>query len=463
MTSPPPATGLLPDTVAQWVGATTGGALISARQLLTGNRRQSWIVETDDDGGRTLFLRMDPVDTDQDDDPFTIRRESRVYQALTGAFALIPGLVSVHPTLEVMLTEHVDGGSSYHALDLPNRIAVGRDFMRALATLHLLDPVPADFPSSASHDGSVASYIREELSRWEQIYRRTGRDDPLIELGLEWLLRNVPNVESRPAIIHGDAGPGNFLFQGDRVTALVDWEFAHIGDPMEDLAWLSMRSVFEGFEDFTTRIEEYEALVGSPVELGRIRFHRVSVQFKVAIIRHRANNDPNPTGDVANGLISRVTNRRLLLEALVDAQGSALPEPTLPEVPPSDQDWVYEATLRMLRNDVVDRTSDEYVVTKAKSIARLVKYLRAVDRHGSAFDQLELNALRSTVGDDIVDREEGRRRLSALIREGQFDAQALQYLTTESAIETRLMEPALGAIAGRHLPELPTRRQPVSS
>jgi aminoglycoside phosphotransferase (APT) family kinase protein len=38
-------------------------------------------------------------------------------------------------------------------------------------------------------------------------------------------------------IVHGDFGPQNVLIEGDRITALVDWEFAHIGQPVEDLAW----------------------------------------------------------------------------------------------------------------------------------------------------------------------------------------------------------------------------------
>ena len=40
-----------------------------------------------------------------------------------------------------------------------------------------------------------------------------------------------------PVIVHGDFGPQNVLVGGDRITALVDWEFAHIGQPVEDLAW----------------------------------------------------------------------------------------------------------------------------------------------------------------------------------------------------------------------------------
>ena len=48
----------------------------------------------------------------------------------------------------------------------------------------------------------------------------------------------MPGLEGTgPVLVHGDFGPQNVLIQDDRITALLDWEFAHIGQPVEDLAW----------------------------------------------------------------------------------------------------------------------------------------------------------------------------------------------------------------------------------
>ena len=50
--------------------------------------------------------------------------------------------------------------------------------------------------------------------------------------------RAVPGLAGTgPVIVHGDFGPQNVLIEGGRITALVDWEFAHVGQPVEDLAW----------------------------------------------------------------------------------------------------------------------------------------------------------------------------------------------------------------------------------
>ncbi len=63
----------------------------------------------------------------------------------------------------------------------------------------------------------------------------------LAHLALEVLRRLAPASVPRTVVCHGDVGPGNFLHDGARVTALLDWEFAHLGDPMDDLAWWVFR------------------------------------------------------------------------------------------------------------------------------------------------------------------------------------------------------------------------------
>src|SRR6202044_2789450 len=88
---------------------------------------------------------------------------------------------------------------------------------------------------------TVRDCVVDELDVWEGMYRRNGIDDPLAEMAFRWLRLALPDVDARPVLVQGDTGPGNFLFADGRITAIVDWELAHLGDPMEDLAWLSLR------------------------------------------------------------------------------------------------------------------------------------------------------------------------------------------------------------------------------
>jgi aminoglycoside phosphotransferase (APT) family kinase protein len=106
------------------------------------------------------------------------------------------------------------------------------DFVSRLDELHRTDwasVLPATTNSDATHD---------EIDRWSSVYRSVGAGViPLLEEGAAWLHRWAPPVRS-VGIVHGDPGPGNFVHDGHRVVAFTDWEFSHLGDPMEDWAYL---------------------------------------------------------------------------------------------------------------------------------------------------------------------------------------------------------------------------------
>jgi aminoglycoside phosphotransferase (APT) family kinase protein len=96
---------------------------------------------------------------------------------------------------------------------------------------------------------------------------------PAFELGLRWLHRHRPAAAGR-AVVHGDFRTGNLIIDPDRVVAVLDWELAHIGDPMEDLGWYCVRAWRFGAHDrpaggFGDREElwaAYEAAGGAPVD-----------------------------------------------------------------------------------------------------------------------------------------------------------------------------------------------------
>ena len=140
--------------------------------------------------------------------------------------------------------------------------------MVKLAALHALDPAALDLPAFPAVE-TVADAVLAELDEWERVLaERGGTPDPALAFSLRWLRRNVPDYDGPPVLVQGDTGPGNFMYSGGRVTAVVDWELAHLGDPMDDIAWLSLRATQEPFTDFPTRLREYEALSGNADRRG---------------------------------------------------------------------------------------------------------------------------------------------------------------------------------------------------
>ena len=232
------------------------------------------------------------------------------------------------------------------------------------------------------------------------------------------------------------------------LTAIIDWELAHLGDPMEDLAWFSMRCVMEPVPDFLASLADYERATGRPVDRRRILYHRVLVSTRVVTIRHR-----NVTGEFAHAIVSRALNRRLLVEALSDASGTAVRWPAPIVVPDTGRGPMFAHVLADLRDVVVPRSTDSLVVARAKSAAKVLKYLEAWDRLGNAVEAAERAALEALLG--MSDLAAARLALVDAIRSGRLSfAEALGFFAGQAARDAQLASGASGGIAARHYPAL---------
>jgi aminoglycoside phosphotransferase (APT) family kinase protein len=80
---------------------------------------------------------------------------------------------------------------------------------------------------------------QRELSHWEGVIDEDElAPQPIIRAAIRWLRRNPPPPAQKLSVVHGDYRTGNFLYDTEgRIHAILDWEMAHLGDPLEDLAW----------------------------------------------------------------------------------------------------------------------------------------------------------------------------------------------------------------------------------
>src|SRR4029078_9075954 len=74
---------------------------------------------------------------------------------------------------------------------------------------------------------------------WEKVIDEDELEpQPIARAAIRWMRRNPPPPAQRISIVHGDYRTGNFLHDGQgRILAILDWEMAHLGDPLEDLGW----------------------------------------------------------------------------------------------------------------------------------------------------------------------------------------------------------------------------------
>ena len=442
------------DALFAWTEGVCGGTILRTTQTSGGNRARSWAVDVRRPDGTIdeVFLRYGPP-RPPSVEPYTTRREAQVYRAFRDAGIRAPRLIAEHPTWQAILTDRAAGIAEFRRLKDPAvKQAIIREVMADLARLHAR---PA---SGVELDGGVrgariADHVRGEIATWRAMYRETGRRDALLELAFRWLDDNLPDPDGPVVLVHGDAGPGNFLFADGRLTALIDWELAHLGDPMEDLAWLSMRCVMEPVPDFADALACYEESGGAAIDLRRILYHRVLVSTRVVVIRHR-----NVTGEPANTIVSRALNRRLLVEALSEASGTPVAWPPATLARETLATELFEGVLTDLRDVIVPRSQDQRAVARAKSAAKVLKYLQAVDRYGATFERAEREALSACLPDAPLELDAARHAFAEAIAAGAMPVgRALAVLAEQAARDAQLAAGASGGIATRHYPPLPRR------
>jgi aminoglycoside phosphotransferase (APT) family kinase protein len=447
----------LPSAVARWIEATTGGVLAQATRMPGGGRREAWFVDVKRASGETdaLFLRLDRAAKLRSDDYDTVR-EAQIYQALHRAGMLVPRVLAVLDSPQAVLSERISGETWFSRIrDPQQQLAVAQDFMRWLAKLHTIDARTLALPALPKL-ADTATHVREELDAWEASYRRDPEvTDPLIEFAFSWLRRNVPAPTTPPVLVQGDTGPGNFLYEGERVKAILDWELAHWSDPMDDIAWLSLRAVQEPFTHFPDRLREYEQLSGIRIDAARVRYFRVFAELRIVVMGHGRRQLRSTKGEVGNGLIYGALHHRLLVETLADVMGAKLEAFALPDAPPRDHAWLFDAALDQLRDVIVPRSTDPFVVLRAKGVARLLKHLQDCDRLAGVFDAQELDDLAELLGERPASIDAGRDALVPLVRDGKrSDAAVLRYFHRWTTRRTALAASASGVLAERHYPPL---------
>lgn len=135
----------------------------------------------------------------------------------------------------------------------------------ALAEVHAVDWDRPGLLPLAPAEG--ASPVAGEVASWLARYERSGLGGHEVVASLErFLLRNEP-ADTRFALLHGDPNPGNYLLDGERVVAVLDWELAAIGDPRSDLGfYAALATIFGGMpadRGKTVYSSAYGAITGS--------------------------------------------------------------------------------------------------------------------------------------------------------------------------------------------------------
>jgi aminoglycoside phosphotransferase (APT) family kinase protein len=263
-----------------------------------GLSRENWVFrarwrDLAGDHDLPLIMRRDPggslLNTDQ-------RTEFAVLQALESTPVPAPRVYWVDgegsalgsPSL---IMEWLDGTSDWFVLngDRPaaERLALARRFLDLLVEIQRVDWRGLGLDAVLEDPGPGAGLA--ELNRWEAELRRNQLEPvPELDLVLRWL-----RLRARPArevvLVHGDFKPGNALLRGDGIAAMLDWETAHLGDPLEDLGWVTNQvrareHQIPGVWERAEIVQAYAAATGHEVPQEELLWWNVFSCWKLAVI-----------------------------------------------------------------------------------------------------------------------------------------------------------------------------------
>ena len=448
---------LLPGDLLESMERQTGGKLTSVVPRAGGgaSRQGAEVALAMPDGSTSrAWLAWDSRAGDPRRLPF-FTREAAILRGLSGPLAKCgiraPGFLAAEPKHLALLTTLVPG-SDAASRDRAEAEAVARDMVSQLAALHRVDVRSLDLQAFGDPSAPVSARISERLEALQAENLATA-PDPVLQLALRWLRDNIPSDEGPAVLVHGDAGPGNFLHADGRVTALIDWELSHLGDPIEDLAQIWVRMLFQPFLPMRQVIESYEAAGGRAVDTDRLRYYRLYFQLGFIVSGHADNFGDTGVrpANLGVSLMFYTAHMRVIVESLAELNGISLFPQPLPDAPPSPADRSFMIALDDLRDVIAPRAADQQASVKAKSLARLVKYWRARDRYGPIFDAAEIAEATAALGRPIASAAEARRELGVAVAEDRIGfEQALRLCHARVTRDTALMADAMGAFATTH-------------
>lgn len=440
------------DALRSWVADETGGEVLRFERLGGGNSREAWLADVAR-GGETLelLLRRDAGGGPMSGSELSLERESRVYRALEGGIVPVPRIHALRR--DAVLLDRIPGRAQWATLTDPaERDSVSRHFLETLADLHGLDPAKLELPGFARPE-TPEDHARLDLELWERLYtRHVGRPNPFVRFGIAWLRRNAPSSVQRTALVHGDCGTGNFLFHEGRVSAVLDWEFCHVGDPVDDLGCLVLHDFVQG-SDLSAHLDTYRELSGLEVTRSKLLYYFAFMNLRCTIACSMALQARNRS--MERGVYLSVIHafERFLVHAIAEHIGLELEAAELPTpAPATERSALYEVMQADLQEYVLPALGhDEVALRRAAATLNILVYLANDERYGRALADAEAEDAASLLGRRPDPPEEREERLDALAAGAgpEREADLLAYLARRSQRDMALWGATLGERATR--------------
>lgn len=295
--------GVLERFLAAQLPAARDIRLEKLQPLAGGASREAWIFDVHwrDAGGahfEPCILMREPVASVlvSDDAPDvingtrrTVATEIRVVRAMEKAGLPVPTVLWHDPQgawLErpFAVSRRLPGSADAAALMGGDHVEALLDqYIEVLARLHRLDP--ADLGLEALGTPTAEAVALDQVAQYERNFHAQRLEAfPATTYIIRWLKKHSPRAGS-VGVVHGDYRLGNFLYEDDRLVAVLDWEQVHIGDPVEEIAFMYWSAwSLEAVCPIEAFVRRYERAVGREVDRQALAYYRAFIEFKMLVV-----------------------------------------------------------------------------------------------------------------------------------------------------------------------------------
>ncbi len=456
----------LPAGTVEWIESITAETVSSLHRHVA--RREAWVVETLSSSAakQWYFLRIDRAGAKGRGGPWSLLRETKIIQALAATEVPAQKIIAWHDEFHLALQEMVVGDSELDQVDRSQQHAVMMNFMAALAELHRLDPKALNlsayctWPESAEQQALSEVYVIKAL--WRSMPEPPSAGRLFSAFGRRWLENHVPPEYQHTVLVQGDTGPANFMFDGDKISASVDWELAHFGDPMEDLGNIVVRDYFypSSGGDLQAYFSHYEQLSGIPFDVDKVKYYTVQQLLRSVMSLMYTVPSLKWNDEVAMNMGYEINCQRAMCDAIARAMAVSCPAEPMPVsvVQRGDEDKemgrVFSIIEQQLQQQILPAQSDGFVAHRVEHIHAMVEFQHRQARYGphlDRYEQSEIAVIMGTSFDDLPMAEEALlARIEAMdsVEEEQL---ILTYLHARAYRLEDLMEPLVRPFAHRFL------------
>lgn len=239
------------------------------RRLTGGASRETWMFLAD--GEKYVMQRVRP------DHPGGLGLEVQVLMQAQRAGVPVPQLVidgsqSMALNRPFMIVRAVEGET------IARKILRDEEFSGARSVLASQLGAAAARTHMVAEDDIVGLPGPDQLTMYRNVMDELGEPHPVFEVAFRWLEQNRPS-QLRRTLVHGDFRLGNIMVGPTGLASVLDWELAHIGDPMEDLGWLCVRAWRFGGVQPVAGIGTYEELFAGYESVSGIRPNADAVRW----------------------------------------------------------------------------------------------------------------------------------------------------------------------------------------